>query len=94
MGGWAQLKFKPKANFEINAALGLDNPFAGEMRQYNSNWIYSQLYSRNLSPFVNFIYQVRSDILFSTEYRRLQTSVLDGGSNSANHINLSLGYIF
>lgn len=94
MGGWAQLKFKPKANFEINAALGLDNPFASELRQYESNSIYPALYPRNLTPLVNFIYQVRSDVLFSLEYRHMQTSVLDSGSNSANHINLSLGYIF
>jgi hypothetical protein len=94
MGGWAQLKFKPKSNFEINAALGLDNPFAGELRQYKSTTIYPDIFVRNLSPFINFIYQVRSDILFSTEYRHLQTSVLDGGSNSANHVDLSLGYIF
>jgi hypothetical protein len=94
MGGWAQLKFKPKANFEINAALGLDNPFAGEMRRYNSNTIYPESYVRNLSPLVNFIYQIRSDILFSTEYRHLQTSLLDAGSNNANHVNFSLGYIF
>jgi hypothetical protein len=94
MGGWAQLKIKLKANFEINAALGLDNPFAGELRQYTSHTIYPNVYVRNLSPLINFIYQIRSDILFSTEYRHLQTSVLDGGSNSANHVNLSLGYIF
>jgi len=94
MGGWAQLKIKPRANFEINAALGLDNPFAGELRQYASRTIYPNIYVRNLSPLINFIYQIRSDILFSTEYRHLQTSVLDGGSNSANHVNLSLGYIF
>jgi hypothetical protein len=94
MGGWAQLKFKPRANFEINGAIGLDNPFASELRNYNSNPIYLDSYTRNLSPLVNFIYQVRSDVLFSTEYRRLQTSVLDSGSNSANHVNLSLGYIF
>jgi hypothetical protein len=94
MGGWAQLKFKPKSNFEINGAIGLDNPFASELRRYTSNPVYVGSYSRNLSPLVNFIYQVRSDVLFSTEYRRLQTSVLDGGSNSVNHINLSLGYIF
>jgi hypothetical protein len=94
MGGWAQLKFKPKAKFEINAALGLDNPFAGEMRQYEANSIYPTSYSRNLTPLVNFIYQVRSDFLFSVEYRHIKTSVLDSGSNSANHINLSLGYIF
>ena len=94
MGGWVQLKFKPKSNFEINGAFGIDNPFAGELRQYNSNSIYLQTYTRNLSPLVNFIYQIRSDILFSTEYRYLKTTVLDSGSNSANHINLSLGYIF
>jgi hypothetical protein len=94
MGGWAQLKFKPKPKLEINAALGLDNPFASEMRQYKLNSIYNESYTRNLSPLVNFIYQVRSDILFSMEYRRMQTSVLDSGSNSANHVNLSMGYIF
>ena len=94
MGGWAQLKFKPRANFEINAAIGLDNPFAGELRSFNANLVYLGSYTRNLSPLVNFIYQVRSDILFSTEYQRLQTSVLDSTTNSGNHIGFSLGYIF
>jgi hypothetical protein len=94
MGGWAQLKFKPTTKLEINTALGLDNPFPGEMRQYQSHSIYSDAYSRNLSPMINFIYQVRSDILFSIEYRHLQTSLLDEGSNSASHINMSMGYIF
>ena len=94
MGGWAQLKFKVKSNFELNGAVGSDNPFARELRRYNANTIYQGSYTRNLSPFVNFIYQIRSDILVSTEYRYLRTSVLDGGSFSANHINVSLGYIF
>jgi hypothetical protein len=94
MGGWAQLKFKPKSNFEINAALGLDNPFASELRRFHSNTLYPGSFTRNLSPLVNFVYQVRSDILFSAEYRHLNTSVLDSGSYGANHINLSLGYIF
>jgi hypothetical protein len=94
MGGWAQLKFKVKSNFEINGAFGSDNPFAGEFRRYNANTIYPGSFTRNLSPLVNFIYQIRSDILFSTEYRYLRSTVLDSGTNSANHINLSLGYIF
>jgi hypothetical protein len=94
MGGWAQLKFKVRSNFEINGAFGSDNPFAGELRRYNANTIYPGSYTRNLSPLVNFIYQIRSDILFSTEYRYLKSSALDSGSFSANHINLSLGYIF
>jgi hypothetical protein len=94
MGGWAQLKFKVKSNFEINGAFGSDNPFARELRQYNSNTIYPGAYTRNLSPLVNFIYQIRSDILISTEYRYLRSTVLDSGSVSANHVSLSLGYIF
>ena len=64
------------------------------MRRFQPNSIYDDLYSRNLSPLINFIYQVRSDILFSLEYRYIQTTVLDSGSNSVNHINMSLGYIF
>jgi hypothetical protein len=95
MGGWAQLKFKLKSNFEINGAFGSDNPFAGELRRFNANTIYlPETYTRNLSPLVNFIYQIRSDILFSTEYRYLNSTVLDSGSDRAHHINFSLGYIF
>jgi hypothetical protein len=94
MGGWAQLKLKLRPNFEINGALGIDNPFARELRQFKTNSIYEGVYTRNLSPMANFIYQIRSDILFSTEYRWLNTSVLDAGSNSASHINFSLGYLF
>ena len=93
-GGWAQLKFRVKSNFEINGAFGSDNPFAGELRLFNANTIYPGAYTRNLSPFVNFIYQIRSDILFSTEYRYLRSTVLDNGSLGASHVNLSLGYIF
>ena len=42
--------------------------------------VYPGPYTRNLSPLVNFIYQIRSDILFSTEYRYLNSTVLDSGS--------------
>jgi hypothetical protein len=94
MGGWAQMKFKVRSNFEINGAFGSDNPFAGELRKFNANTIYPGAYTRNLSPLVNFIYQIRSDILISTEYRYLSSTVLDSGTLRAHHVNLSLGYIF
>jgi hypothetical protein len=95
MGGWAQLKFKPKSNFEVNGALGEDSPFSSELRRFDpSQTPYGSFLSKNLSPFVNFIYQVRSDVAFSVEYRRLRTSVLDYESHTANLVNLSLGYIF
>jgi len=95
MGGWMQLKFKPKANFEVNFAYGQDNPFASELRYFPASaYYYGSLLSRNQSPFVNFIYRVRSDVLFSVEYRRLQTYTLDSNANTANQIGLSLGYAF
>jgi hypothetical protein len=95
IGGWAQVKYKPRANFEVNFALGMDNPFAGELRNFPAtDALYGQLISRNLTPFVNFIYHVRSNVLFSAEYRRLQTSTLDSNLETANQIGLSVGYIF
>lgn len=95
MGGWMQLKFKPKTTFEINGAFGQDNPFAGELRRFpGSPSYFGESVARNLTPFVNFIYQPRSDVLFSVEYRRLQTYVLDSSANTANHVAASVGYIF
>ena len=96
MGGWAQLKFKPSAKFEINGAFGQDNPFASQLRLFATTTpaVYgSELLTRNRSAFVNFIYQPKSNILMSIEYLRLRTFGLDD-SFSANHINLALGYIF
>ena len=95
MGGWAQLKFKPRTNFEVNGAFGQDDPFAGELKRFpQTPSPYGTLLPRNLSPSVNFIYQARSDVLFSVEYRHLQTFVLNGASYAANHTTLSVGYTF
>ncbi len=95
LGGWVQVKYKPRANFEINFALGDDNPFAGQLRNFPATEAYyGALLSRNFTPFVNFIYHVRSNVLFSAEYRRLQTYNLDSNTDTANQIGLSVGYIF
>ena len=95
MGGWTQLKFKAKPNFEINGTFGQDNPFAHEIRDFPTHSDeYDEFLGRNRSVMVNFIWQPRSDFLFSTEYRRLKTTEVSGDSYFANHINVSLGYIF
>jgi hypothetical protein len=96
LGGWVQLKYKPKANFEVNFAVGQDDPFSSELRLFpaSANYYGGSSLSRNLSPFVNFIYRVRSDVLFSAEYRRLQTYDLDSSPYTANQISISLGYLF
>lgn len=95
MGGWTQLKFKPKPKFEVNGAFGQDNPFASQLNLFSSNSAYyDSLIERNRSSFVNFIYQPRSDVLFSVEYRRIRTFLFGGDSPTANHVNLGLGYTF
>jgi hypothetical protein len=94
-GGWMQLKFKPRPNFQINAAYGDDNPFASELDRFPAGQsYYGYSFTRNQSPFVNFIYQIRSDVEFSVEYRRLRTMVLDDQTQTANHYNASIGYKF
>jgi hypothetical protein len=95
MGGWVQLKYKPVAKFEINAALGDDNPFTSEFKKFPGNVSYYGVnLTRNFSPFVNFIYQLRSDVMFSVEFRRLKTYQFEDDAYTANQTNISLGYIF
>ncbi len=95
LGGWSQLKFKPRPKLEFNGAFGQDNPIAGQERLYESNpSFYDELLSRNRSAFVNCIYQPRSDMLLSIEYRRIRTFEITNDSYIANQVNLSVGYIF
>jgi hypothetical protein len=95
LGGWAQLKYKATSKLQFNGAFGQDNPYAGDLREYGGNTTYYPVpLSKNQSALANFIYQPRSDIVFSLEYRRLKTFALDTPANSANVFNLSLGYIF
>jgi len=95
MGGWAQLKFKATSKLQFNGAFGQDNPYASNLREYGGNEnLYGAPLARNQSAFVNMVYQPRSDIVFSLEYRNIKTFLLDTNSNSANLVNLSVGYIF
>ena len=95
MGGWAQLKFKPRANLEFNGAFGQDNPFASELNKFPwAGYSYGTPLARSHSAFVNFIYQVKSDFLVSAEYRRIRTYEINDGPYIANPINLSVAYIF
>jgi len=95
IGGWSQLKFKATSKLQFNGAYGLDNPYARELRFHGGNTNYYPVpLSKNESGFVNFIYQPRSDIVFSMEYRRIKTFTLDSNANVANVTSFSVGYIF
>jgi len=96
MGGWAQLKFKPVPKFEVNGAFGHDNPFGRQVARFVDVPVYyDALFSKNQTWFTNFIYQPRSDVLFSIEFRRLRTFGSEGEPpNRAHQLNFALGYLF
>jgi hypothetical protein len=95
VGGWAQLKYRPARKLEFNAAFGMDNPFARDLKyfQYPQSYLGAPL-SRNRAGFANLIYRPRSDLLFSAEYRQLETDSLAMGRNGAGHLNLTMGVLF
>jgi hypothetical protein len=95
-GGWSQLKFRQTEKLEWNAGYGIDNSFAADLREYPmaAPGDYAAYLARNRSGFFNFIYRPRSDLLFSAEYRRLQTISITGKSYDADHINLAIGVLF
>ena len=97
-GGWMQLKFKPRENFQINAAYGGDNPFASELDKFppGQSPYFGYSFTRNQSPFANFIYQIRSDVEVSVEYRRLKTIMFDdeAAKQTANRYDATVGYKF
>jgi hypothetical protein len=99
MGGWAQAKFRQNEKLEWNAAFGQDTNFAKDLNAFPLSVVYQQSYldpsiARNRSAFGNFIYRPRSDVLFSLEYRRLQTFSINGVSQAADHINFGMGVLF
>jgi len=95
VGGWAQLKYRPANKWEFNAAFGMDNPYASDLKYFP----YAQAYgdptlARNQGSFVNMIYRPRSDLLFSAEYRHLTTYTLTDDGNGAGQLNLMMGVLF
>ena len=94
-GGWAQLKIRQTEKLEWNGAFGMDNVLAQDLRRYTiaADNYYGSL-ARNQSAFVNFIYRPRSNLLFSTEYRRFKTYTIRGTSERAGHLNVGMGVLF
>jgi hypothetical protein len=95
VGGWAQLKFRANPKLEFNAAFGLDNPFAADVREFSEPQSYGDpTLTRNQGAFGNVIYRPRSDLLFSLEYRRMNTFSIYNYSASAGQVNLGMGILF
>ena len=95
VGGWSQIKFRATSKLEFNGAFGLDNPMADDVRASpQAVSYYAPTLVQNRAALVNFVYHARSNLLFSSEYRRLQTFVVDNGNQSAGQVNLMMGVLF
>jgi hypothetical protein len=95
VGGWSQLQEKLNERIQFNAAVGFDNVFARELRPYavTGGSIYQNL-ARNRTYTGNVIFSPSAYLLFSVEYRHLQTSPVIGPTTGANVIGIAAGYKF
>jgi len=95
VGGWTQLKYRPASKFEINAAFGMDNPYAKDLEYFPYPYSYGDpTLARNRAGFANVIYRPRSDLLFSAEYRQIETNSTTPALSGAGHLNLMMGVLF
>jgi hypothetical protein len=95
VGGWSQIKVRANNRLEFNAGFGLDNPTASEVRAGAAGETYvGPMLVQNRSALVNFIFRPRSNLLFSAEYRHLQSLQIYDVNNSAQQINVMMGVLF
>jgi hypothetical protein len=95
VGGWTQLKQRTTERLEWNVAYGIDNVFAGQLRSYATPAYAPYLnLARNRTFFSNVIYSPSAYLLFSLEYRHLQSSPVNSPTSSANVFGLAAAYKF
>jgi hypothetical protein len=95
-GGWAQWKSRLTRSLEVNAYFGEDSAEAREVRNpapVTSPSPYLYLV-RNQSTAANLIFRPRSYLIFSGEYRYLRSWYIYGPTNSAQTLDLTMGYLF
>lgn len=95
MGGWAQLSEHVTERVEANVAFGTDQvpasqlrPFAGDATQYYLNQARNRTYTANV------IYRPSAYLMFSMEYRHIQSSPVLEYTTSGDVIGLATGYRF
>jgi len=95
VGGWTQLKERFSQRVELNAACGMDEVFAHELRRYaaSSGGFYQNL-ARNRTYTGNIIYSPSAYLLLSLEYRYIASAPTTGSAAGSNVIGLGAGYKF
>ena len=95
IGGWSQLKFKASEKLEFNGAWGIDTSFAQDLRAFPNGQSYvDPTLASNRGSLVNFVYRPRSNLLFSSEYKRLRTLDIESNNYIAQQVNLVMGILF
>jgi hypothetical protein len=94
-GGWAQIKERASQRLEFNAAFGTDQVPAAELRPYAGDaFAYYLNLARNLTYTGNVIYKPSAYLMFSFEYRHLQSSPVNEYSTTGDIIGIATGYRF
>ena len=95
LGGWAQVKVKHSPRVETNMAFGIDRSkpkaFDGFLQPPSDE---APSATRNGSGLLNVIYQLRSNLFLTAEYRRLWTRRFDGRNWLADHLNFGGAIVF
>ncbi|GGA56561.1 hypothetical protein GCM10011507_04850 [Edaphobacter acidisoli] len=95
-GGWSQLKLRFSSTIEANAMFGLDDAFSsnfdGIVLPPSTNPL--QLYARNSTIGSNLIFRPKTYLIFSPEYRHIESWRYTGPPNIANIYTLTAGYQF
>ena len=95
VGGWTQLKARASQRLEFNAAYGIDNLFAGQLRPYLPiNPTSYQNLARNSTVYTNAIFSPTAYTLFSFEFRRIDSSPALGRHSIADVFGVAAGYRF
>jgi hypothetical protein len=94
-GGWSQLKFQLTSKLELNGVFAEDDAFAGDIRGFATDANnFGPILGRNRGALGNLVYRPRSDLLLSTEFRRLHTFPVYDSASVTNQVNLAMGILF
>jgi hypothetical protein len=96
VGGWSQAKLRFTPTVEVNGAWGIDDAlssnFDGLVLSTSTNPL--ELNARNSSLIGNFIFRPKTYLIFSPEYRRIESWRYEGSASIANIFTLTAGFQF
>lgn len=93
-GGWTELKEKVNNRLQFNQAYGMDDVFAYDLRRYFVYDAPALDLARNRTFTGNVIYSPSAYLLFSLEYRHLESAPVIGVPATSNILGIGAGYKF